>query len=187
MRRVRDMQGFGIALARLGGADPNILARTKRAGDSGASKEQARFGALGLVLIATASLAALSMAFAMTDGLHVGLTGAVVLGVFWGMVILVADRALILSLKPDGSKLLVLATILPRILIAALLGLVISTPLTLKIFDDEIQQQMTRQHREGRASVRGDLSGRSAEAPAGPAGGDHHLETAVLPAAGVTS
>jgi hypothetical protein len=143
MKGAIQMQPLGTFLARLGGADPDVLARAKQISKPGASKDQARFVALGLVLLATACLAVLSMSFAMTDGLHVGPVGAVFIGVFWGLIILVVDRALILSLKPKGSKWLLFWMILPRIVMAALLGLVISTPLTLRIFNDEIEHQMT--------------------------------------------
>jgi hypothetical protein len=50
------MQDSGILLARLGGADPNVLDRAKRISNSGPSKDQARFVALGLVMVATAAL-----------------------------------------------------------------------------------------------------------------------------------
>jgi hypothetical protein len=136
------MQGLGTLLARLGGADPDVLARAKQLSKPGASKDQARFVALGLLLLATACLAVLSMVFAMTDGLHIGPAGAVLMGLFWGVIILIVDRALILSLKPKGSKWVLFWTIMPRIGMAALLGLVISTPLTLRIFNDEIEHQV---------------------------------------------
>lgn len=137
------MQELGTLLARLGGADPDVLARAKQISKPGASKDGARFVALGLVLLATACIAVLSMTFAMTDGLHIGPAGAVLIGVFWGVVILIVDRALILSLKPRGSKWVLFWMIMPRILMASLLGLVISTPLTLRIFNDEIEHQLT--------------------------------------------
>jgi hypothetical protein len=136
------MQGLGTLLVRLGGADPDVLARAKQISKPGASKDGARFVALGLVLLATACIAVLSMTFAMTDGLHIGPAGAVLIGLFWGVVILIVDRALILSLKPKGSKWVLFWMILPRILMASLLGLVISTPLTLRIFNDEIEHQL---------------------------------------------
>jgi hypothetical protein len=137
------MQRPGTLLASLGGADPDVLALARPPSKAGPAKDQARFAALGMVLLATAGLAVLSMTFAMTDGLHLHAPAAVMVGLFWGAIILVVDRALILSLKPKGSKWLLIGMILPRILMAALLGLVISTPLTLRIFNDEIQQQMT--------------------------------------------
>jgi hypothetical protein len=136
------MLGIGSLLARLGGADLDVLARAKQISKPGASKDQARFAALGLVLLATAGLAVLSMTFAMIDGLHVGVAGSAMVGIMWGAVILIVDRALILSLKPKGSKWLLFWMILPRIGMAALLGAVISTPLTLRIFNDEIEHQM---------------------------------------------
>jgi hypothetical protein len=142
-KEVRQMKEIGTMLARLGGADPDVLDRSKQISKPGASKDKARFIALGLVLLATASLAVLSMTFAMTKGLHVGLFGAVFMGFFWGVIILIVDRALILSLKPKGSRWLLFWMIMPRIVMAALLGLVISTPLTLQIFNDEIEHQMS--------------------------------------------
>src|SRR5262245_2681004 len=116
------MHGLGIYLARLGGADPDVLARSKQISKPGASKDEARFVALALVLLATASLAVLSMTFAMTDGLRISPAGAVLMGLFWGLIILIIDRALILSLKPKGSRWLLFWMILPRLVMAALLG-----------------------------------------------------------------
>jgi hypothetical protein len=153
------MQRPGTFLASLGGADPDVLARAKQISKVGAAKDQARFAALGLVLLATAGLAVLSMGFAMIDGLHVNPLAAVLVGLFWGAIILVVDRALILSLKPKGSKWLLFWMILPRIFMAALLGLVVSTPLTLRIFNDEIQQQMTIDNIKKAEEASKDLSG----------------------------
>jgi hypothetical protein len=136
------MQEFGMFLARLGGADLDVLARAKQISKPGASKDQVRFVTLGLVLLATAAVAGLSMTFAMADGFQFGHAGAVLVGLFWGAIVLVVCRALILSIKPRGSKWLLLWTIVPRIIMAALLGLLISTPLTLRAFNDEIEHQM---------------------------------------------
>jgi hypothetical protein len=137
------MQGLGNLLARLGGADLDVLARAKQISRPGPSKDQARFVSLGLVLLSTSCIAVLSMAFAVSHGLHFGSLAAVLIGLMWGLIILIVDRALILSLRSRGSKWSLLSMIIPRILMAALLGVVISTPLTLRIFQDEITQQVT--------------------------------------------
>jgi hypothetical protein len=128
------MQQLGTSLARLGGADAGVLEQAR--------KEKGRYVAMGLVLLSTALLAVLSMTFAMIDGLHMSASGAVLVGLGWGFVILNLDRVLILSLRPRNGWWRLFAMIAPRILMAVLLGLVIATPLTLRIFDSEIELQM---------------------------------------------
>ncbi|TYB38310.1 DUF4407 domain-containing protein [Micromonospora sp. AP08] len=149
-----DRRAAGTLLARLGGADTRVLDMVPKA--------RREYVALALVLLATAGIAVASMTFAMTDGLRVHPAIAVSVGLFWGGVILVIDRALIINLKPKGGAWRTFCMVLPRIVMAALLGLVISTPLTLRIFADEIQGQMTRDqiaaaNAAGRELANGDL------------------------------
>lgn len=124
----------GTLLARLGGADPEVLAQT--------SGERGRFIQMGLVLVSAAGLAAFSMAFALTDGLRLPVPAAAMLGLIWGTIILNIDRLLILTMKPTQGFLRLLLVILPRLAMATLLALVIATPLTLRIFYSEIEARM---------------------------------------------
>jgi len=135
-----DQDSIGTWLARLGGAHAEVIQL--------APKVKRDFIALALVLLATASIAAVSMAFAMADGLKAHPVVAVIVGLFWGAVILAIDRALVISLKPKGGKWRMFWMIAPRVVMAALLGFVISMPLTLRVFADEIRQQMTMDHIE---------------------------------------
>jgi hypothetical protein len=128
------MHELGTRLAQLGGADVGVLRQ--------AQKETGRHIALGLTLIATSALAVLSMTFAMIEGLKLSIAGAVLMGLGWGAVILIIDRALILNLKPKGGAWRLFWMVLPRVAVAALLGAVIATPLTLQVFDSEIEAQM---------------------------------------------
>src|SRR5690349_15553814 len=86
----------GGLLARLGGADPAILAMGR---DNGRNK----FIQMGLVLLSTSGLALLSMSFALSVGLHlfwlVGLLG----GVVWAAIVLNLDRMLILNMDLRGG------------------------------------------------------------------------------------
>lgn len=134
------------ALARLGGADPRVLAR------SGERCRQ-QFVQMGLVLLATASIAAISMTFALTDGLDVHPAAALLGGIAWGLVILVIDRILILTLERGQGFRRTAAIVAPRILIAALLGVVISTPLVLRVFHDEIQAQIIKTNLQEQAGL----------------------------------
>lgn len=125
---------LGTALARLGGADLAILEQT--------TAQKSRFIQMGLVLLSTAGLAALSMTYALVDGLRTPVVAAAALGLVWGVVILNLDRLLIVTMRPTNSRWRLFAMVAPRIVMAALLGIVIATPLTLRIFASEIAAQM---------------------------------------------
>jgi hypothetical protein len=123
-------------LARLGGADLDVLDKLP------VSRVRDRFVQMGLVLLSTAGLGVLSMSFALTDGLDLHPVLAVAAGLVWGFIIINLDRMLILNLVTRGGFWRTLMVVLPRLMIAALLGIVISTPLVLRIFQDEIRAQI---------------------------------------------
>src|ERR1700722_3485443 len=130
MKRIVDF------LAVLGGADRVLLARVPQ--------ERSRFVAMALVLLTTASIAMVSMIFAMNDGVHVPLAAAIVTGIFWGFVILNLDRYLVLSMGHVRTWQRMLMMAVPRLLLAAVISLVIATPLTLRIFQHDIQVQVSK-------------------------------------------
>lgn len=132
----RKLPSLGTLLAQLGGGDPLILSHVPTA--------RGRFIQMGLVLLSTASLAVVSMSFALVDGLRARWWLAIPLGIGWGFVILNIDRLLIQSIRPGGGFWRTLWILLPRLLVAGLLGLVIATPLVLRVFDSEIEAEMRR-------------------------------------------
>src|SRR6202041_2384141 len=76
------------------------------------------------------------------DGVHTTLAVAIVGGIIWGFIILNIDRFLVLSMghTRDWKKLLMMA--LPRLALAAVISVVVATPLTLRIFQHDINNQM---------------------------------------------
>ncbi|HEX5407646.1 MAG TPA: DUF4407 domain-containing protein [Pseudonocardiaceae bacterium] len=122
------------ALTWLGGADFAIL----RQAPSGRS----HFVQMGLVVLATSSIAVLSMAFALHNGLFLPTVLAMFGGIVWGCIIAVIDRFLITSLSLNGGAGRVAMIIGIRLAIAFLLGFVISTPIVLHVFQREIQAQI---------------------------------------------
>jgi hypothetical protein len=120
----------------LGGADKEILAQVPR--------ERARFIQMALLMLTTSGIAMVSMIFAMHDGVRVPLPAALITGVFWGFIILNLDRFLVLSAgaTPAGRRLLLIA--LPRLLLAAVISLAVATPLTLRVFQRDINVQIQR-------------------------------------------
>jgi len=99
----------------------------------------------GLLFFFTGLFAALSGGYAMYF-VFKGVTAAVVFAVFfgllWGMAIFNMDRYIVSSIDKNSSSAKQIAQATPRILLAIMIGMVISRPLELKIFDKEIRERL---------------------------------------------
>jgi hypothetical protein len=124
----------GDVMAWLGGGDPAILAQVPQ--------ERTRFVQMAGVLLTTAGIAVVSMTFALYDGVKAPLAAAVILGLLWGVVIFNLDRFLVLSMGSTRDRRRLIFITLPRLALAVVLALVISTPLVLRIFSSDINQQL---------------------------------------------
>ena len=123
------MRGFLISLS---GAKADVLDRCP--------SERAKFEGVGGAVLTTSVLATISMWFALYSALSVNPFLAVPVAAVWGLIIMSLDRWLVSSIPADGSRRWQLAA--PRVLMAILLGFVISTPLVLQIFRPEINAQI---------------------------------------------
>jgi hypothetical protein len=116
-------------------------------------QEGPRYTKLGAIICLTATFSALSM-LVMTVRLFPGpyaLLGAVGVAVFWGTFIVVLDSWLITSLH--GATRRKAGVYLPRLVIAALLGLVIAEPVVVLVFRPAIDQQIADNREAERASL----------------------------------
>jgi hypothetical protein len=102
--------------------------------------ERARFESLGWAILITSCMAVISMWFALSSALGINGILAIPVAVFWGLVIMGIDRWLVVSMPIDGGRKFAMAV--PRVVLAFLLGTLISTPLVLRIFQSEINAQM---------------------------------------------
>ena len=102
--------------------------------------ERGRFEGIGGAVLTTGVLAMISMTFALHSALGAALSIALPTGVAWGFAIMGLDRMLVATIQADGPRRW--RTALPRILMAVLMGVVISTPLVLRIFKSEIDVQI---------------------------------------------
>jgi hypothetical protein len=104
--------------------------------------ERARFESLGWAILITSGIATISMWFALASA--VGINGILALPValLWGFVIMGIDRWLVTSMPIDDNRRWALAA--PRVVLAILLGTLISTPLVLRVFQAEINAQMAK-------------------------------------------
>ena len=129
MNKFQQLRRFVLALS---GADVEILGYVP--------SERTRFESLGWAILITSCMAMISMWFALSSALGVNGILAIPVAVFWGLVIMGIDRWLITSMPIDGSRKFAMAV--PRVVLAILLGTLISTPLVLRIFQSEINAQM---------------------------------------------
>ncbi len=140
-------------LARVGGMRPDLVDEFPA--------ERRDFIQMAFVLFTTATMAVVSGAFAINmaflrevgvagqpvtyEGPHVG--ASIAFGLVWGLVIFNLDRYMVLGMEGLHHT----ATLVPallRVALAALIGVVMSTPLVLQIFSTEIQVEMLKMQQE---------------------------------------
>ena len=103
--------------------------------------DYAKYAGIGGTILFTALMACFSGGYALSFVFGKWWIG-MIFGIFWGLLIFNLDRFIVNTMYSDGKVTIgwqELKSGLPRIIMAIFLGIVISYPLELKIFDDEIQ------------------------------------------------
>jgi hypothetical protein len=139
----------------LSGADREVLAKVPR--------ERNKFTALGGVVLMTATMAAASFTFAMVIGVRAPIPVAVVIGLLWGLAIMNLDRWLVTATPRRDHWYQNLAATLPRVVLALIMGLVISTPVVLWVFQREIKAGINTIQAENRKAFEGKLAATDAQ------------------------
>lgn len=108
--------------------------------------EKSKYFGIGGTIVFTALMASFAGGYAFFTAFK-SLSLAIPFGIFWGCLIFNLDRYIVASFGTgDGKKTISKQEIieaLPRLLMAVVLGFVISTPLELKLFEDEIILEIT--------------------------------------------
>jgi hypothetical protein len=105
--------------------------------------EQTKYAGLGGVLLATFVLAALSSGYAIYSVFN-DPAWAVAFAIIWGLIIFNFDRFLVTTMRKYGvSRRKQIWMAVPRLVLALLIGFTIARPLELKIFEKEIDVQVT--------------------------------------------
>lgn len=133
-------------LAALAGARPGLLKK--------APGDLAKHATMGGVLISTALVSSVSAFFALHSALRLPAVLAAVVGVCWGLIILNLDRMLVVSMGRQHGFWHNVWMLLPRLFLAATIGAVVSTPLVLRIFQPEIESELTIMRAEATAESR---------------------------------
>ncbi|OHV39891.1 MULTISPECIES: DUF4407 domain-containing protein [Pseudofrankia] len=109
--------------------------------------DRPKYIGLGSSVFITSSVAAVSASFALHMGLKLPVAICVIAGFLWGCAILGFDRWL-LATAGRGNLLL----LLPRAGLAVLIGIVVSTPFVLQMFQPEISSEINFIHAEREAA-----------------------------------
>src|ERR1700712_4823146 len=117
--------------------------------------EHNKYIGIGATIFFTALFASLSGGYAMYfvfngDAFAVGF--AILFGLIWGLAIFNMDRYIVSSINKEGSTNSQILQASPRILLAIMIGIVISRPVELKIFDKEIRQKLKSAYLKGQHS-----------------------------------
>jgi len=102
--------------------------------------DYAKYAGIGGTILFTALMATLSGSYALYSVFY-NIYAAIAFGIFWGLLIFNLDRFIVNTIYSDGKTTISwmeLCSGMPRIVMAIFLGIVISTPLELKIFEDAI-------------------------------------------------
>jgi hypothetical protein len=114
--------------------------------------EHNKYVGIGATIFFTALFAALSGGYAMYfvfAGNPVAVVFAILFGLIWGTAIFNMDRYIVSSIDKQGTTNQQILQASPRILLAIMIGIVISRPLELKIFDKEIRQKLKSAYLKG--------------------------------------
>lgn len=117
--------------------------------------EHNKYVGIGATIFFTALFAALSGGYAMYfvfSGDDGAVFFAIFFGLIWGLAIFNMDRYIVSSINKNasGNRQILQAT--PRVLLAIMIGIVISRPLELKIFNKEIREKLKISYLNGQRS-----------------------------------
>jgi len=114
--------------------------------------EHNKYVGIGATIFFTALFASLSGGYAMYfvfSGSTFAVGFAILFGLIWGTAIFNMDRYIVSSINKEGSTNQQILQASPRILLAIMIGVVISRPIELKIFDKEIRQKLKNAYIKG--------------------------------------
>src|SRR6202012_642014 len=114
--------------------------------------EHNKYVGIGATIFFTALFASLSGGYAMYfvfNGSPFAIGFAILFGLIWGTAIFNMDRYIVSSINKEGTPNQQILQASPRILLAIMIGIVISRPLELKIFEKEIRQRLKFAYMKG--------------------------------------
>ena len=118
-----------------------------------------KFAGIGGIVLFTAIFATLSAGYAMFtvfDDLWVSAG----FGLLWGLMIFNLDRYIVSSIKKTGTWWNQILMAIPRLILATFLGIIISKPLELKIFEKEVNKQLNTIIQRNKTQLQAEMNSR---------------------------
>ena len=145
------MNWFQKSLLVCSGGNLHILRKTP--------SEWNKFAGIGGIILFTAVFATLSAGYAMFTIFDDYLLSAI-FAILWGLMIFNLDRYIVSSIKKTGTWWNQVLMAIPRIILAGFLGIVISKPLELKIFEKEVNKQLNTIIQRNKTQLQKDMNSR---------------------------
>ena len=118
-----------------------------------------KFAGIGGIVLFTAVFATLSAGYAMfTIFDDIWIAGG--FAVVWGLMIFNLDRYIVSSIKKTGTWWNQILMSVPRLILAAFLGIIISKPLELKVFEKEVNKQLNTIIQRNKKQLQAEMNGR---------------------------
>lgn len=118
-----------------------------------------KFAGIGGVILFTAAFATLSAGYALYTVFD-NIWAAIGFGILWGLMIFNLDRYIVSSIKKTGTWWNQLIMAIPRLILATFLGIIISKPLELKIFEKEVNKQLNTIIQRNKTELQKTMNGR---------------------------
>jgi len=118
-----------------------------------------KFAGIGGIVMFTAVFATLSAGYAMFTVFD-NVWTAIGFGILWGLMIFNLDRYIVSSIKKTGTWWNQILMTIPRLILATFLGIIISKPLELKIFEKEVNKQLNTIIQRNKKQLQAEMSGR---------------------------
>lgn len=118
-----------------------------------------KFSGIGGIVLFTAVFATLSAAYAMYT-IFDDIWASIGFGILWGLMIFNLDRYIVSSIKKTGTWWNQVLMAIPRLILAAFLGIIISKPLELKIFEKEVNKQLNTIIQRNKTQLQAEMNGR---------------------------
>ena len=145
------MNWFQQFLVICSGSNVHILKKTP--------SEWNKFAGIGGIVLFTAVFATLSAGYAMFT-IFDDIWASVGFAILWGLMIFNLDRYIVSSIKKTGTWWNQILMAIPRLILATFLGIIISKPLELKIFEKEVNKQLNTIIQRNKTKLQVEMNGR---------------------------
>jgi hypothetical protein len=123
--------------------------------------EQSKYAGIGATIFFTGLMAALAGGYALYTVFD-NLWASLLFGLIWGLLIFNLDRFIVSSMRKERKAAREWLMAVPRLVLAILISVVIAKPLELKIFEKEINTELTIMQQQQRARQEEEVKARFA-------------------------